>query len=633
MKRLDLKLIFLSSLVSILIIGAYALYSSSNERQRQADRLDGQANSLIYALSQAAIGPILYDDFPALQNISDTFLARIEEIAFIKIELSANRRTVVLSGPVLSARQSVKNYTQTIEVDAGFPLGTITMGMWTDPIKERIEERVQSLILILGMMVLFIIITHFILISTMVRRPLRQLSSASIRIGKGDLDSDISLPGQDELAMLAATLDSMRISLKKSKEELLRQNKINRDELLALVDEKTEDLVIARHEAENANQAKSDFLATMSHEIRTPMNSVLGAIEMLRRQSMPNNQQKLVDAISFSSKILLHIINDILDLSKIEEGKLKLVSERVDLHRLVEELVSLMAPDAQQKNLQLHYTLDPQLPPTLLGDPTRLSQVVWNLLANAIKFTKQGVITVEVQQVGCRESGVDVLFEVRDTGIGIPLEKQQSIFDPFVQVDASISRLQQGTGLGLTICKRLVEMMGGTMEVESTWGVGTVFRLFIPFEKGVDWVEKPQTAKRPSVPPLSLLLVEDELVSQEIVSTLLADEGYGVVVATSGAEALEKVSQQPFDIILMDLRMPHMDGFETTRRIRALKDPRLAQTKIIAFTGDVMKETIERCKANQMDGVIAKPVDITEINRVLLSFDRLSPAGKVWVGF
>jgi signal transduction histidine kinase/ActR/RegA family two-component response regulator len=371
--------------------------------------------------------------------------------------------------------------------------------------------------------------------------------------------------------------------------------------------------------AEEANQAKSNFLATMSHEIRTPMNAVHGSVELLYRQKLPDNQVKLVDTISYATKTLLNIINDILDLAKVEERKLTIEFVDYNLSEFIERLLATMEPLADKKNLVLLLSLDKNLPENIHGDPMRLQQILVNLINNAIKFTEQGEINIKIQKNISNTRGERIEFLVTDCGIGIPNEKLIEIFDPFTQVDSSTSRAQQGTGLGLAICKRLVELMDGTIEVESRLGEGSTFRVGLPFENTTIKKEHENGNKQIAPLPCSLLLVEDELVSQLIVQNLLEDEGYTVFAASSGPEALAKISENSFDVILMDLRMPKMDGFETTKRIRKLSDKKLAKIKIVAFTGDVMKDTVQQCLDIGMDGVIAKPIVINEINRVLSS--------------
>ncbi|MBF0448922.1 MAG: response regulator [Magnetococcales bacterium] len=583
-------------------------------------QLDAQAKSLAYAISQAAIGPILYDDHPALQTLSESFIEKSMSISFIRIELQDDEKTmVVVEEYKPSFDGSSKTYQEIIEVDQRFPLGRVTIGMLTDPIEEQISERIAGLIMILSLMILVKVITQYFVLSGMVRRPLKKLSDCSIQIGQGDLESSISLPGKDELATLAITLDKMRMDLKYSQGKVKEHNEVSKNKLQKLVDEKTADLQIARKEADRANRAKTEFLATMSHEIRTPMNSVWGAIELLRRQKMPDAQARLVDTVSYSTKILLQIVNDILDLSKIEDGKLSLKYKVFNLEELLEHLKSSVAPSIEKKKLGFTLTIEKDIPTLLYGDSLRLRQVLWNLLSNAIKFTEQGNIAIDVQKIGSQENLVTLEFLVKDTGIGIQVEELQSIFTPFTQIDSSVSRLHQGTGLGLTICKQFIDLMGGTIRVESKYGEGVVFCVVLSFEIKSVVPEQQNKKQSGKILPLSILLVEDELVSQTVVQGLLSNEGYKVDVASDGLEALEKVGKRRFDVILMDLRMPKMDGFETTRQIRALEVGKGKSLKIVAFTADVMKDTVQQCLQAGMDEVIAKPINMEEVNRSLSS--------------
>jgi CheY-like chemotaxis protein/anti-sigma regulatory factor (Ser/Thr protein kinase) len=349
------------------------------------------------------------------------------------------------------------------------------------------------------------------------------------------------------------------------------------------------------------------------------MNAVQGSVELLRRKNMPEDQLKLVDIITYSTKNLLQILDDILDLSKIESGKFDIEFIEFKISTLLENMLATILPNALEKGLKLQSLINDDVPKTLYGDPARLQQILWNLVNNAIKFTQQGDIRIEVQKISSQNGVSKLAFLVKDSGIGVPDEKLKTIFNPFVQVDSSISRSQHGTGLGLAICKQLVDLMNGTITVKSSPSNGSTFSFVLPFKEGGGVAKTKDRDKNKAILPLSLLLVDDEPISRMVVESLLTDEGHDVVVASNGKEALEKINIETFNVVLMDLRMPGMDGFQTTQLIRALPDKKIASVKVFAFTGDVMKETVRQCLDNGMDGVIAKPINIHEVNRVFAS--------------
>jgi two-component system, sensor histidine kinase len=362
-----------------------------------------------------------------------------------------------------------------------------------------------------------------------------------------------------------------------------------------------------QRDVQRASQAKSDFLAVMSHEIRTPLTSVLGVADLLYQDDLSPRHRNYVKQIRSSGRYLLSLINDILDFSRLEAGKMEVETIDFEILRMIEPVRSQMAPLAMERHLTLRFELD-NVPP-LKGDPTKLRQILTNLIANAIKFTSQGAVTVTaVWQSTGAESGI-CRFEVRDTGIGIPAEKQAPLFDAFSQADTSTTRRYGGSGLGLAICKRLVEALGGTLGVESLSGVGSRFWFEAPMTLGEPTaLEEPEKLGMMKRSPQRVLLAEDVETNRVLVTTMLRTQGYQVVAVETGEQALAAATDEDFDLILMDVNMPVMDGMEATRRIRTLPAPR-GTVPILALTANVLPEDLLRYQAAGMITTITKPID------------------------
>ncbi|MCX8087581.1 MAG: ATP-binding protein [Rhodocyclaceae bacterium] len=404
------------------------------------------------------------------------------------------------------------------------------------------------------------------------------------------------------------------------KKQLTLELESYRKHLEELVKARTAELDIARRKAEAANEAKSAFLANMSHEIRTPLNAIVGLAHLLRRDSSDPAERDRLDKIVNASNHLLELINDILDLSRIEAGRLALDIGDFNLVQLIDNLVSLTTPRVAERGLEFVLDIDPALTPAtfLRGDSLRLRQILLNYLANAIKFTERGRITLRVRQLSADDAQVRLRFEVEDTGIGIAPEKLPSLFEPFEQADASITRRYGGTGLGLAINRRLAELMGGRLGVESTLGVGSCFWFEVSLLRGASPLKTVSAAfaTLPHWQGRRLLLAEDNPINQEVVRDLLLDSGISVDIANDGQEALERAAQSNYDAILMDVQMPVMDGLAATRRIRAL--PRHAATPIIALTASAYEEDRQQCLAAGMNVYLSKPVDPEKLFAVLL---------------
>jgi PAS domain S-box-containing protein len=382
------------------------------------------------------------------------------------------------------------------------------------------------------------------------------------------------------------------------------------------------ELDVARRRAEDATAAKGEFLANMSHEIRTPMNAILGMTQLLTKTSLTEEQRDLVSTANDAAESLLSLINDILDFSKIEARRLELEAVAFDVRDTVSDALRLVAPRAREKGLLLGKHIDQTVPDMIVGDAGRLRQVLLNLLGNAVKFTEAGEVVVSVDMVELSADEVRLHFAVRDTGIGVPADKQWRIFGAFVQADGSTTRKYGGTGLGLTISSELVELMQGRMWIDSAVGSGSTFHFSALFARADQTRAAPPAPadvtasplpSRVSRRPLRILLAEDNAINKKVVSGMLASGGHQVVAVDNGQQAVEAVQRQVFDVVLMDIQMPVMNGFEATAAIREAERATGGHLPIVAMTAHAMTGDRERCLAGGMDGYVAKPIRIVDL--------------------
>jgi two-component system, sensor histidine kinase len=366
---------------------------------------------------------------------------------------------------------------------------------------------------------------------------------------------------------------------------------------------------LAQVKAEQGERTKTQFLATMSHEIRTPMTGVLGMTELLAKEPLTDRQQGQVRAIRSSGQHLLHIINDILDFSRLEAGAVHLEQVDFSLAGLLEDVRAIMLPYATERGLTLMIELDEHSPPVVCGDPTRLQQVLINLIGNGLKFTSAGGVVVTVQCAAIEEEAAPLRFEVRDTGIGISEEDQTKLFQAFTQADQTIARRFGGTGLGLAISQRLVMAMGGEVEVASAPGKGSTFsfEIRLPIGSIITAKNTPASSSR-SIRPLRILVADDVALNRELLQISLEQNGHQAVLVENGAQAVDQVRGDAFDVVLMDVQMPIMDGIEATRRIRMLPPP-IGRLPIVALTANVMEAEQQRCLEAGMNRVLTKPIE------------------------
>ncbi len=497
---------------------------------------------------------------------------------------------------------------------------------------ERAESSARyALYALIGVSLASLLLSAAILWLYVQRRVVRRLTgmaAAVRRLAAGDFDATIPSHGDDELTEMARALEVLKAEglrkreLEQERERINEELRRHREELQQLVAERTGQLEDANHrlqreasdhaaaraQAEAANRAKTEFLATMSHEIRTPVSGLLGLLRMVQDETKDSEQRHQLELASGAGETLLSLLGNVLDYSKVEAGHLEPELMDYDLQGLLNGIALLLQPGAQGKGLAFRLELDPALPARIRGDLGKVRQILFNLAGNAVKFTDQGAVSLSARKAGDDR----LVFEVADSGPGIPTEAQERIFEPFAQLDPSISRRHGGAGLGLAICRQLSALLDGKLTVQSSPGQGSRFRLELPLVEA----EAPAPAEAPLPQGTELkagrsrkiLVADDDPVSLLVVRAFLQRMGHRVASAHNGAEALSLMAMERPDLVLMDISMPGMDGLEATRRLRQLADPELSRLPVVGMSAHVFRQEIEGHLAAGLDRLLTKPV-------------------------
>lgn len=638
-------------MLALLLANSFRLMGDLLETQTQA-RLERLKPLLNASLS----GRVFVRDHVEVTAILDELLAaQNAELTYIVV-LDRQDKPVAVRGNVdpdklPTADLVVADALDDLVFDAyiplsvsGKPVGTVRFGLSLANLAATRDRLVQQgmLIALAGILLSLVLLASG---GYLITRHIPHLLAATNRIVAGEYGSQVPTTGhRDEICLLADNFNTMsqsiaeRIRTLHDRENELRQSERRYRELAASLEEtvatRTRELAAAKEAAESASRAKSAFLANMSHELRTPMNGVMGMLELARRRmSDPKGLDHLEKAKTAATN-LLAVLNDILDLSKIEAERMVLEDIPLQIAGIVANLTSVLGHKAEEKGLRLETDVPAELSLLpLKGDPLRLGQILLNLAGNAIKFTEHGHVRLRVRSVKETPEAVQVRFEIIDTGIGIDPEAQSRLFTSFEQADNSTTRKYGGTGLGLAICKRLVQLMGGEIGVESAPGAGSTFWFCIPLGRRTLDAVPPAPTFEPTEAERQLrrdhagtrvLLAEDEPVNREVSCGLLGDVGLTVDTAADGRQALAMARQNRYDLILMDMQMPNLNGIDATRSIRAASLNR--DTPILAMTANAFDDDRQACLAAGMNDHIAKPVDPDRLYETLLKW--LKQAGR-----
>ncbi len=590
--------------VSLLLVNwvATTTYKSIEESYMISEVEEYSLNTLSL-LSSTVIDAAIVEDQPILSSIIEQAMIHAPNIFSICIK---NEDGVILAEKrrdKTEDHQILKSLYREIQLE-GEIFGAVSLEWDYAPLYKEIDNHIAKVKLYASAMLVLLAGLMVLVINYMAIGPVRKISRYLDTLAEGEIPEPLTIKTNHEIESLTTSANQLA--------DFMRQKDEREIELLYTKDQ----LQVAHDAALSSSRAKSEFLATMSHEIRTPMNAILGVLDLVNDSELDESQKQLVKTGQDSGHLLLSIINDILDFSKMDAGKLKLENKEFNLHKTFSSTVELVRPLAEEKSLRIDLHIDPTLPKAVVGDSNRLQQILLNLANNAVKFTHNGGVDISVKHTSNIDGSHVLHCAVKDTGEGIPRDKQNSLFEEFTQVDQSYSRSHEGTGLGLAICKRLVNLMKGDIEFQSSQNHGSTFEFTVELGSVCAPSSIDSKLEFDHQTDLDLdariLLVEDNPANQLVISKILECAGLKSDIANNGLEALEAIQSAPYDIVLMDISMPVMDGIAATQAIRALPDLN-RDLPIIALTAHTLNGDKQHYLDKGMSGHLAKPIDRSEM--------------------